>query len=274
MKPYQINAERCLVLPDIHQDLAFARTALEREKGNYDHVITLGDEFDSHKSFPQVAGTKETVRFVISLQEGAYGPVTQLIGNHNLAYMESWSANSKYSHKHHIYNSCSGFTNSKSIEINKILTWENWRKFQLFCEFGGYLISHAGFHPSYWNFYKTKEENLDALWDEADDALRLISIKSSRLFGCGQARGGRLNYGSPIWLDWEYEFTDNPEIPPQICGHTAFENCIRKIGRSYCLDGHQTTFALIDKNGNIEFKTIDPSGTYYFREGTFGTKVI
>lgn len=274
LKPYQVNASRAILIFDSHQNILWAKEIFEREKGNYDHIITGGDEFDSYKKFPEVAGIKETAQFVISLQEGAYGPITQLIGNHNIAYMECWAANSRYSHKHHIYNGHSGFTNSKSIEINKIFKWENWRKYQLFCEFGGYLISHAGFHPSYWNFYKTKEENLDALWDEADDALRAVSIKPSRFFGCGQVRGGQLSYGSPIWLDWEEEFVDNLELPPQIVGHTQAENTIRRIGRSYCIDGAQTTYALLSNDGKIEFKTTDPTGKYFFREGTFGTRAL
>jgi hypothetical protein len=258
IKPYQISAERVIIIPDWHQDKNFIVQALEKERGNYDHIITLGDEFDSHKSTKEVVGIKETARFVLELQSGLYGKITQLIGNHNLGYMESWSANQKYSHKRHLFNSCSGFTNSKSIEINKILKWENWRKFQLFCEFGEFLISHAGLHPSFWNFYKTKEENLDSLWDEADDALRSISIKPSRLFGCGQARGGQLSYGGPCWLD-EIEMEEagnHSEIPPQICGHSSYD-LPRKIGQNYILDCGQTVYALLDKDGNLEIKQVN-----------------
>ncbi len=272
MKPYQVNASRAIIIPDSHQDIAWVKGILEREKGNYNHIITLGDEFDSHKSFPEVAGIKETAQFAISLQEGAYGPITQIVGNHSLAYMESWAANSKYSHKHHLYNYCGGFTNSKSIEINKIFKWENWRKYQLLCEFGGYLISHAGFHPSFWNFYKTKEENLDELWDESDDALRSISIKPSRLFGAGQARGGQLKWGAVCWLDFNEEFEDNAELPPQIVGHTVSQNTIKQKGRSYCIDGFQNTYIILNKDGNFEVKTTHKSGSWHLENLAFPTE--
>jgi len=262
-KPYQIQAERCLVLGDIHQDLAYAKTAIEREKGNYDHIITLGDEFDTHKS-TEVAGIKETALFVKSLCEGDFGPITQILGNHSAPYMECWSANQRYSHKHHLLNKCGGFTNSKSIEINKILSWDNWRKFQLFAEFGGFLLSHGGIHPSFWNFYKTREENLDSLWEEADDALRSISIKPSRLLEAGQARGGRALIPGLIWQDWTEEHQYDEEIGPELIGHTQQYNTVRykfsadKSKKTYCLDGSQTTYALLDKNGVIEFKSIVP----------------
>jgi hypothetical protein len=255
MKPYQIKANKVLWFSDYHQNTRWVSHILELEKGNYDHIIFGGDEFDTHESTDKVSSIKETARFALDLVNGKFGPSTCLIGNHLLAYAESWFANSKYSHKHNIINSCSGFTNSKSMEINKIFKWEDYQKYQLFCEFGGYLISHAGFHPSFWNFYKTREENLASLWDESKDAFNSISVKPSHLFGCGEARGGKLKAGGPCWLDFLEEFTDNEEIGPQLIGHTSYYNTVRYKNKSYCCDGRQTTYALLDSSGKIEFKS-------------------
>ena len=265
IKPYQINAGKCLVISDIHQEIArYAKLVVEREKGNYDHIICTGDFYDSHKPHKEINGIKDTARFVKDLVNGTYGPATVCIGNHDIGPMECWSANQKYSHKRHMFNYCGGFTNSKSIEINKILSWEDWRKFQLFCEFGGFLISHSGFHPSFWNFYKTKEDNLDSLWDEADDALRSVSIKPSRLFAAGQSRGGPAPVGGIIWCDLD-EFEDNEEMSPQIFGHTVGDNPRRK-GRSYCLDSGQKTYGLLDKTGNLQIKSIHGDGSVQVEE--------
>jgi len=255
MKTYQVKANKVLLFSDYHQNIKWVKHILELEKDNYDHIIFAGDEFDTHESTDKISGIKETARFAVDLVNGKFGPSTCLIGNHLLSYAESWFANSKYSHKHNIINSCSGFTNSKSIEINKIFKWEDYQKYQLFCEFGGYLISHAGFHPSFWNFYKTREENLNSLWDESKDSFNSISIKPSRLFGCGEARGGQLKAGGPCWLDFLEEFTDNEEIGPQLIGHTQNHNTIRFKGKSFCIDGGQTTYALLDSSGKIEFKS-------------------
>jgi 3',5'-cyclic AMP phosphodiesterase CpdA len=259
IKPYQIDAGKCLVISDIHQEIdRYAKLVVEREKGNYDHVIFLGDFIDSHKAYPQVAGVKETARFVKNICEGNLGPATLILSNHDAPYMESWSANQKYSKKRHIINFCSGFTNKKSIEINKILSWEDWRKFQLFCEFGGFVLSHGGINKGLWNFYKSREENLDALWNESDDALRSVSIKPSRLFAAGQARGGREKIPGIIWQDWLEEHEYYEELGPELLGHTPSYNCVRRKGKSFVLDGIQTTYALLDKNGGIEFKSIIP----------------
>jgi hypothetical protein len=263
MKPYQIQANACLAISDIHQDLTYAKSILLKEKGNYDHVVFFGDMFDSHKSHPQVAGIKETARFMKEVCEFVYGPATILASNHDLNYMECWAANQRFSHKRTRFNNCGGFTNSKSIEINKILSWENWSKVRMFCEFGGFVLSHAGFHPSFWNFYKTKEENLDALWEESEDALRSVSIRPSRFFEAGEARGGKNKIGGPIWLDFNEEFVDNTELPPQIVAHTQSPNTVKQKGRSYCIDGSQQIYLLMDKTGEFQVKTIHPSGNWH-----------
>jgi hypothetical protein len=222
----------------------------------------LGDEFDSHYDFPKVAGIKETAKFALELMWGAYGPSTCLVGNHLLAYMESWYANSRYSNKHQLYNCCSGFSNSKSIEINKIFKWEDYQKYQLFAEFGGFLFSHAGFHPTLWNFYKSKDENLKQFWDESKDAIHSISVKPHTLFGCGYSRGGRNPVGGPVWLDFWEEFIDNDEMPPQIVGHTQSHNAVKQTGRSYCIDGAQNTYIIIKQDGEFLVKTTAPSGKW------------
>jgi hypothetical protein len=167
--------------------------------------------------------------------------------------MESWFANQKFSKKRSLNNACSGFTNSKAIEVNKILSWENWRKFELFCEFGGYIISHAGIHPNFWNFYKSREDNLRALWDEGEEALQTIGIKQSPLFEAGVARGGRSPFGGIAWLDFSSEFVDNIEIGPQLVGHSQ-SVAPSKNGESWCLDCGQTTYAMLGNNGHLAMR--------------------
>jgi hypothetical protein len=43
MKSYQINVKKCLIIPDVHQDVEWVMSILEKEKGNYvsSRVITL-----------------------------------------------------------------------------------------------------------------------------------------------------------------------------------------------------------------------------------------
>ena len=233
---YEVDAKRVLIFADPHQNINWAKRILEKEKGNYDGIITIGDEFDSFFSPPRVAGAAETAKFVLEIQSGKYGPCFMICGNHNLSYMESWHDNQKYKKRHLLYNCCSGYSNSKSLEINKILSWENWRNFHVFCKCQGIIFSHAGFSSKYLEQYSISlnDNNLDNLWEETEDALEHISYRPSRLFDCGMARGGIHNTGGPLWADFNQEF-----------------GCVENIRQAF---GHSGVFwptiAYFDKNKN------------------------
>ena len=257
MKTYLVNANKALVLPDIHQAVdGYAKKIIDLEKGNYDHIICLGDYFDSHCDPSKINGIKETGGFVKELIGGIYGDATLCLGNHDAGYMESWKANQSFQKRRYLFNGYNGFSNNKSMKINKILSWEDWRSIQLFCEFGGHILSHAGIHSAFWNFDKNRKDNLDFLWELSEETLDLISLKPSRLLACGSSRGGSSPVGGLTWADFCDDFVDNEYIGPQLVGHTKQYNIIRSKGKSYCLDGGQTTYALLDKNGTLEKKSI------------------
>lgn len=257
-KPYQINAESLLIITDIHQNLNWVKKILEDERGNYDHILFNGDWIDSYYQPPVIEGATETAKFLVDAINGKYGPASFNLGNHDAPVMESWRWNVKYSNKPQLLYACSGYTRSKSLNFNKEMTWENWRKFHVFHTFGGYVISHAGFSQPYWNDYLSTEDYLDRVWTETEVALDLISAQYSRWFAPGLARGGSSEVvGGPIWLDWSYEFVDMLPIN-QIVGHTTMPNTVRKKGNSYCIDGHQTAYAILKKNGELIIKSTDP----------------
>jgi hypothetical protein len=257
-KPYQINAESLLIITDIHQNLNWVKKILEDERGNYDHVLFNGDWIDSYYQPPVIEGATETAKFVVDAINGRYGPASFNIGNHDAPVMESWRWNIKYSNKPQLFYGCSGYTRSKSLNFNKEMTWENWRKFHVFHTFGGYVISHAGFSQPYWNDYLSTDDYLDRAWTETEAALDLLSAQYSRWFAPGYARGGREVVGGPIWLDWNYEFVDMLPIN-QIVGHTTMPNTVRKKGKSYCIDGHQTAYAILKKDGELIIKSTEPN---------------
>ncbi|MCC5841421.1 MAG: hypothetical protein JJT96_15000 [Opitutales bacterium] len=53
-------------------------------------------------------------------------------------------------------------------------------------------------------------------------------------------------------------FVDSDELPPQIVGHTSRSGPDRK-GRSWCLDGEQTCYGILDGN-ELEVRFADESG--------------
>jgi len=153
-------------------------------------------------------------------------------------------------------NGCSGFTNSKAVEVSKEMSWEAWQKVRIFYLVNGWLVSHAGFHPSFWRPVISVEENLRYLWDECLEATSRFCLH--QMFVIGAARGGFSEVGGPLWLDWNREFVDGLDFP-QLVGHTTGSK-VRRIGRSYCIDCNQSAYAMIGRDGSITFKTLRQYG--------------
>lgn len=259
MKPFEVKAKNLLIVPDVHLDINWVKTILSKEQGNYDHIIWLSDFFDSFKSYPEVETSKNTAKFIIDIIEGRFGPSSLLFSNHDICYYEAHKYSSVFQSPKHLYNMCSGFTKSKSVEISKVLKLEHWQQFHLFYICNGYFISHAGLAQKFWNYYISKEENYDRLWNQCEESLKLINFCSHEILEPGFARGGKQTVGGLTWLDFSDEFIDDEQLPPQICGHTSEYNLIRKKGRSWCLDAMQTAYAILYDDGNLELKSVLPS---------------
>lgn len=251
---------RALVLSDIHQNVDWVEEIMRREEGGFDFYVCLGDFFDSRKDSgseddPCVL-PKAMAQHLKEMIAGKYGKGYFTPGNHDLQYMESWWSVSKFHHApHYMRNSCGGFTKNKAKKINKILSWEDWRALKPFYMVNGWLCSHAGFLPSFFQPIVTLEENLQRLWGEIDLALEIINCSPSHYFDCGFSRRGNSHNPGPFWADFSEEFEDIPGIP-QIVGHTAKRNVIRQVGGSYCIDGYSQCYALIEPDGKIEFKSL------------------
>ncbi len=88
LMPYEIPGGRVLILPDMHMDVAWARCALAQEGDGWDHLVFLGDYFDSGKRPPAVAAHEGVVDFLREVGERCGDRVTFLLGNHDLPYVE------------------------------------------------------------------------------------------------------------------------------------------------------------------------------------------
>lgn len=253
--PWKVDAECALVLSDAHQNIRWADAVIEREQGNFDHLVFLGDAFDSFHSPPVVAGFRATARWWTRLIDR--NDATVLLGNHDLPYLECWSKAKAFKKKLPLINSCSGFANGKAIDFAREVTLEHRSKVRIFTVVNGWLLSHAGFRENYWRPFATDEENLQKLWEECNEALDTLEHIPRALFMCGRARGGEARWGGPLWCDFD-EFQDNLPLP-QMFGHTPSALGARQIGRSYCIDGYQTCYALIRRSGEVEIRSLPPT---------------
>ena len=110
----------------------------------------------------------------------------------------------------------------------------------------GWLLSHAGVHPKWWNpaarSIEERARHLKWSWDEAFD--QIFEEAEYPIFAPGKARGGVRPYGGPLWLDFDAEFQDALEVP-QIVGHKRCAKQAQK-GCSYCIDMAQGAYAIVE----------------------------
>lgn len=240
---FKLETGKCLIVPDIHQNIGWANSILERELSLVDHIVFLGDYFDSRRK--NVHGVRETAIWLKAMKSALGEKVTFLLGNHDIPYMSSRFKG--YNLKEVRY-ACSGFTASKAEKIHKEFNYSFWENFEFFKLVNGVLISHAGLSELFWYPVLAPEEVLTKLYDRLEFVRRNIwgGPHDALLMG-GISRGGENAVGGITWQDWELDFTDG--IPyPQIVGHTSKFVRPRKIGRSYCIDCFQTYYGILDGN--------------------------
>lgn len=217
----------------------------------WDRIVFLGDYLDTR--FPrEVASLEETVDWLEDFATECGDRVTRLLGNHDLPYLEvlqQLEAGAKDSLTVRF---------PAGVEIlprHVIAVAEGWpasfrRGFRLVAEVEGWLLSHAGVHPSFWPAGGSPGESLAQLEAEAEAALADLPGTQSPLLEAGLARGGFQPVGGLTWLDWDDEFEDGLPLP-QLVGHTRHPGEALQGGRSWCLDGGQTTYGVL-RDGVLE----------------------
>ena len=243
MFPTTIHTNRCLIIPDVHQNIDWVKAILERELTSETRVVFLGDYFDPRGDLRLIAGARETARFFRELQESLADRVTLLIGNHDLPYLEGAPYFFRHRKPPQLIYPCSGYSVSRGNTIFKEWDREFLLHFSLCAKVNGHLLSHAGIAAPYWPEAATPEESWERFGEHCRTVMATFRHHYHPLLGAGISRGGREEVGGLVWQDWDDEFTD--DLPfPQIVGHTIGPTARRK-GRSWCLDGAQSTYGIL-----------------------------
>jgi hypothetical protein len=249
-----LRTERCLVIFDVHEDVAWVRRVLAREHGNFSHLVLGGDYFDSRRT-PDGGGVPKMCALLKELRDSLGERLTVLLGNHDVTYAESTSKGLRLRPlrmdrlKHH----CSGFTVSKAMRIRNELDSNFWAGTRLFQAVNGCLVSHAGVSPFFWREELAVEEALAALDAQCAIAWQYLGAYPAAILGAGTARGGDQPHGGILWQDFDDEFEDALPLP-QIVGHTQGAGP-RQKGRSWCLDGARTCYGVLSADGTLEVRT-------------------
>lgn len=214
---------KTLVIPDIHEQYKDL-LALGPRIDSADKVVCLGDYFDTFG----VTHTPEVAAWVAERIVNV-DKFTFLLGNHDTPYL--------FGHREMM---CSGHKAWKTPIVLALLA-KHIDLFHLCVDVDGYILSHAGWHPSMLQYA-----------DEVSIADALLTVKRGEmhpLFGAGASRGGNQPVGGIVWLDFKHEFVDIDEMP-QIVGHTKGPH-VRRSGESLCIDTGLEHVAWIE-DGKVE----------------------
>lgn len=245
-----LTADKCLVIPDVHQDTPWVERILAQET-DWDQVIFLGDYFDSKQPPMRRTGVAATCEFLNKLHADLGERAVFLLGNHDIQYLEAKPACDQHRTPRNLNYKCgSAYSHAAAAKVAKGLAPAFWAGSRLFVEAHGWLVSHAGLDARLWPRGETVAEILALL--EADAHLALVSMKHGPhpLLQAGRVRGGEADFGGITWLDWDEEFEDGLPLP-QIVGHTSHATGARQNGRSWCLDGKQTCYGVLTKAGLV-----------------------
>ena len=223
---------RFLIIPDIHNETANADHWLNAQQ--FDRAIFLGDYFDRQDDN---ANASSLAALWLRRRMDSSSDIF-LLGNHDAAYM--------FSNDPQLY--CPGFTKAKASAIHQVLRPEHWAKFQLAHFEQSWLISHAGFHPTW-----IEQPTVSRILSRCEKAMALAKRgKVDPILAFGEVRGGLQRFGGPLWMDWDSLFP----IPGinQIVGHTAGEEVRKKVtpeSKNYCLDVKNASVAAILADGEL-----------------------
>lgn len=257
-----IQAQRCLIIPDVHQDLAWVERILARENVDGtatdpvappppDRIVFLGDYFDSHRKPQDRAGVADICAWLDAARRRFGERAVFLLGNHDIQYLEARPTCLARRTPRFLGTKCgSAFTHNTAKRIAKDLSPDFWRTARLFVCVNGWLLSHAGLAPSHWPAAPTTDESLARLDAQCGEALDALALRRPvhPLLQAGRVRGGDAPVGGITWLDWDDEFEDALPLP-QIVGHTVDPGGARQQGRAWCLDGAQTCYGLLTPEG-------------------------
>lgn len=236
---------RTLVIPDLHHNVHWVKDFLKAQ--DYTEVVFLGDYFDDWNDSPIKA--KETAYW---LKDALTWPDTIfLLGNHDIAYRFPING----------YMVCAGFTEKKSNEINRILSFDDWAKIGLCYYTQGFLCSHAGIANHLFS-NMPEISDIEMLCNRSLEYAQCGN--TTNILGCGYGRGGNQPIGGITWCDWEQEFNPLPGIS-QIVGHTpgiGIRSKNKTNSKNYCIDCMSRKVGVIEdgKFSEIDSGILPPLG--------------
>jgi hypothetical protein len=247
-----------LIIPDIHEKHAKARSIRTALEGLVSHTVFLGDMFDDFKY-----RSEETVKLYNEWLHDK--SITVLCGNHDLMYLAGrdkfWCSGYSQFTKHWI---------DQHLPVSMIDHFTSGR-IQIATWVGEFLVSHAGLSQTRIDT-DNELQQIQPILMQADHPARVwahylqerfvkcltrilvwnqIHYADDALFAVDYLRGGRAAAGGPIWCDYRVLA---PIGVKQIVGHTPDDipngRHLNTNDEIWCFDTHLRHVALVF-DGNL-----------------------
>jgi len=257
---------KTLVIPDIHLDIEWAQGMLDRHRP--ERVILLGDYLDPS---PKARGwgtlyaddglSAQTISWLAGLIKIYAERTVVLIGNHDAPYFFPEAQIQIYDEPEPTFKTPSYARyvqheiEALREEIALIRAKALWYYFD---EESGFFFTHAGVSSAVFGDAEglVTIEGIKRLVDEGMAKARAGAYHKA--FGIGRTRGGSYPVGGITWLDFNTEFEPVPGLR-QVVGHTVQLAGFGLKDGNYCLDGMQTTVAIIEGQ---EIEVVLDAGLY------------
>lgn len=246
--------KKIIAIGDIHNHWAEAE-AIASKYDETHTIIFVGDYFDDFGD--SAIDADQTARWLkASLQKPNR---IHLMGNHDINYSIYNAGTTSTGIPRNIYY-CSGYTLAKDLAINKVLNEDDWAKIKLYHFEHGFLFTHAGLHP-FWFEHPIKGFDIDYVKEKMDKAADNYynRVWDDLIGAAGRCRGGSHKAGGILWCDYFREATLMSGVK-QVFGHTPVTTRTSS-GIDIDTDGYRSVNINIDC-GLSEILEIHKNGGY------------
>jgi len=246
--------KKIITIGDIHNHWPEAE-AIASKYDDTHTIIFTGDYFDDFgDSAVDAIQTAKWLKASLAKPNRIH-----LMGNHDINYSFYNAGRTEAGCAKNIYD-CSGYSLEKDIAINKVLEQEDWDKIKLYHIEYGFIFTHAGIHP-HWFEHPMLGVNIDYVKEKLDKATDDYRnrVWNDLIGAAGRCRGGIHKAGGILWCDYFREATLVSGIK-QVFGHTPVTSKMHS-GIDIDTDGDRSVNINIDC-GLSEVLRIHENGGY------------
>ena len=237
---------KILIIPDVH-----GRTFWKEPiKGEYDHIVFLGDYLDPYPGESTPEKALELFKEILKFKNEHPDLVTLLLGNHDMPYFSVMYGKALHYWCRHDYENREEIVNLFKANEDKFqIAWECDNE-----KYGKVLFTHAGVTNKFKHICGLDAEQINRFFlkESSEDGEKqipnIVGLASVSFY-----RGGYGDSGSPVWADVrEHAKSQVPQVF-QIFGHTYSKQAI--IMEHFAMLDKGDSCYILDEEGLHKFES-------------------